>query len=77
MRELEIWFKKTGLIVNIEEKTSFHSKQMRVLLRPQIMFKNIELTYQSELRFLRVYITENQKWGTHARLLRAKLSRVV
>jgi hypothetical protein len=50
---------------------------MRVLLRPQIMFKNIDLIYQSELSFLGVYITENQKWGTHAWLLRSKLCKVV
>jgi hypothetical protein len=41
---------------------SFHSKQMRVPLRPQTIFKNIEITYQSELRFLGIYITENLKW---------------
>jgi hypothetical protein len=56
---------------------SFHSKQMRVPLRSQIIFKNIEITYQSELRFLWIYITENIKWGAHARLLRAKLCKVL
>jgi hypothetical protein len=55
---------KNNLIINIEKKTftmSFHSKQMRVPLRSQIIFKNMEITYQSELRFLGIYITENLK----------------
>jgi hypothetical protein len=45
---------KNNLIINTEKTfaMSFNSKQMRVLLRPQIIFKNIEITYQSELRFL-------------------------
>jgi hypothetical protein len=56
---------------------SFNSKQMRVLLRQQIIFKNTEITCQSELRFLGIYITENLKWGAYVRLLRAKLCKVV
>jgi hypothetical protein len=47
MRELEIWFERNN------------PKQMRVPLRSQIHFKTIEITYQSELRFLGIYITEN------------------
>jgi hypothetical protein len=48
------------------EKTfvmSFHSEQMRVLLRPQIIFKTVEIIYQLELRFLGTYITKNLKWA--------------
>jgi hypothetical protein len=55
----------------------FHPKQKRVWLRPQINFKTIEITCQSELRFLCIYITENLKWGAHTRFLRAKLCKVV
>jgi hypothetical protein len=42
---------KNNLIIN-NEKTfamSFHSKQKRVPLRLQTIFKNIRITYQSEL----------------------------
>jgi hypothetical protein len=54
--------------MNTEKKISmaFDSKQMRVPLRTQITFKNKKITYQSELRFLGIYITENLKWGAHA-----------
>jgi hypothetical protein len=79
MRELEIWFKKK-FVINIEETfaISFYSKQMIVPLRPQIIFKNIGITSQSELRFIGMYITENnKKWGAHAVSLRAKLYKVV
>jgi hypothetical protein len=41
---------------------SFHSKQMRVLLRQQIIFKNMKITSETELRCLGIYITENLKW---------------
>jgi hypothetical protein len=62
MRGLEIWFQKNNLVIHIGKKMlSFHSKQMRVLLRTKIIFKNIEITYQSELRFIGIYIIENLK----------------
>jgi hypothetical protein len=44
---------------------SFHSKQKRVPLRLQTIFKNIRITYQSELWLLKTYITENTEWGTN------------
>jgi hypothetical protein len=50
---------------------------MRVILRPQIIIQNIDITYQSELKFLGICITENLKWGAHALLLRSKLCKVV
>jgi hypothetical protein len=79
MKQLEIWFQKNNLIINIEKTAamSFHSKHTRFSLRPQITFKNINITYQSELRFLGIYITENLTWGAHARSLRAKLCKVI
>jgi hypothetical protein len=33
------------------------------MIRPQINFKNMDITYKSELRFLGIYITENPKWN--------------
>jgi hypothetical protein len=79
MRELEVWFEKNNLIINSEKTFAvlFHPKQKRVPLRPQINFKTMEITYQSELRFLGIYITENLKWDAHTRVLRAKLCEVV
>jgi hypothetical protein len=74
MRELEIWFQKNNLIINIDKTfaMSFHSKQTRALLRAQIIFKNMEITYQSELRFLGTDITENQKMGRSCSITKSK-----
>jgi hypothetical protein len=48
-----------------------------VPLRPQTTFKNIKITYQSELIFLGIYIMENLKWGTCPQLLRSELYKEV
>jgi hypothetical protein len=40
-------------------------------------FKNIEIVYQSELRFLGIHKTETLKWCAQARVLKAKLCKVV
>jgi hypothetical protein len=79
MKELEIWFQKNNFIINTEKTfaMSFHLKQLRVPLRPKIVFKNTEIAYQSELRFLGIHMTENLKWCAHARFLKAKLCKVV
>jgi hypothetical protein len=50
---------------------------MRVPLRSRITFKNVKITYQSELIFLGIYLMENLKWGAHALLLRIKLYKVI
>jgi hypothetical protein len=42
-----------------------------------MVFKNTEIVYQSELRFVGIHVTETLKWCTHARILRAKLFKVV
>jgi hypothetical protein len=56
---------------------SFHLKQWREPSRPQIVFKNIEIGYQSELSFLGIHITETLKWNAHVRVLKAKLCKVI
>jgi hypothetical protein len=57
---------KNILIIKTERTfaMSFHSKQIRVSSRLQITSKNIKLIYQSELRFLGIYIIKNLNWGT-------------
>jgi hypothetical protein len=56
---------------------SFHLKQWREPLRPQIVFKNIEIGYQSELSFLGICMTETLKWNAHVLVLKAKLCKVI
>jgi hypothetical protein len=50
---------------------------MRFSLRLQMNFKNVKITYRSELRFLEIYIMENLTWGTHAQSLGTKLCKVI
>jgi hypothetical protein len=77
--EVETWFQKNNLIINTEKTVamSFHSKQMRLPLRPKVIFKNSEIVYKSELRFLGLCIVENLKWDAHTRTLSSKLCKVV
>jgi hypothetical protein len=79
MREVETWLQKSNLIINTEKTIamSFHSKQMRLPLRPKVIFKNLEIVCKSELRFFGFSITENLKWDAHTRALSSKLCKVV
>jgi hypothetical protein len=47
---------------------TFHSKQNRFPLRPQITFKNKYIVCNKELRFVGIYIKENLKWNAHVQL---------
>jgi hypothetical protein len=77
IEELETWFQSNNFIINTKKTSamSFHLKQWREPLRPQIVFKNIEIGYQSELSFLGM--TETVKWNAHVRVLKAKLCKVI
>jgi hypothetical protein len=61
MEELEIWFYNNNLMIKTGKTIamSFHTKQKRYPLRPQVIFKNMDIAYKSELKFLGIYITEN------------------
>ena len=60
MRQLEIWLSKNDLIVNIDKTCaiSFHPYQKYHPIKPYITFKNNEIVYKSELKFLGLSITE-------------------
>jgi hypothetical protein len=79
LEELETWFQSSNLIINTKKTSamSFHLKQWREPLRPQIVFKNIEIGYQSELSFRGIRMTETLKWNAHVRVLKAKLCKVI
>jgi hypothetical protein len=77
MRQLESWFEKNDLIVNIENTCaiSFHPHQNNYPTRPHITFKNNEITYRSEIKFLVLHITENLTWQAQFYSLCANLSK--
>jgi hypothetical protein len=78
MMELESWSYKNNLLINTEKirAVSFHTKQNRNPLKPQVTFNNMDIGYKSKLKFLGTYITENLKWNVHVRYLSQKLSKV-
>jgi len=77
MRQLEIWLGKNDLIVNIDKTCaiSFHPHQNNHPSRPRITFKNNEIAYSSELKFLGLFITETLAWHAQIHSLCASLSK--
>jgi hypothetical protein len=55
---------------------SYHTKQSKFPMRPKITYRNTDIAYKSDTKFLGIHITENLKWTTHIRLLRLQLSYV-
>jgi len=45
-------------------------------MRPKITYRNTDIAYKSDTKFLGIHITENLKWITHIRTLRLQLSKV-
>jgi hypothetical protein len=66
MRELETLFQENNLIINSVKTLamSFHSIQIKLPSRPQITFKNMDIAYKLELRFIGIYIAEKLKQDT-------------
>ena len=77
MRQLEIWLSKNDLIVNIDKTCaiSFHPYQKYHPTKPHITFKNNEIVYKSELKFLGLSITETLTWHAQIHSLSSSLSR--
>jgi hypothetical protein len=77
MKKFEYWFQKSNLMINIEKTVamSYHTKQSRFPMRPKITYRNTDVTYKSDTKFLGIHITENLKWTTHICILR-QLSKV-
>lgn len=71
MKELELWFKKNDLIINIEKTLAmfFHSSQFRLPNKPLTVFSNTLTAYKPEVMVLGIYITEYLKWDVHIRSL--------
>ena len=55
---------------------SYHRKQSRFLMRPKITYRNTDIAYKSDTKFLGIHITENLKWTTHIHILRLQLRKV-
>jgi hypothetical protein len=77
MQQLELWFHKNDLIVNTEKicAISLHSHQNQHPGRPHITFNGNKIAYNSELKFLGIFIMENLAWHVQIHSLCASLSK--
>jgi len=76
--EVEIWFNRNDLIINVSKTgvMSFHNRQSKLLVKPQVSFNKLNLEYITERKFLNIYIMETLKWNSHVQSLANKLSKV-
>ena len=53
MTELEIWFNRNDLIINISKTgiMSFHNRQVKFPIKPQVTLNKINLEYTTEVKF--------------------------
>jgi len=54
----------------------FHNRQTHVLVKPLVTFKNMNVDYTAEIKFLGIQIAVKLKWHTHVQLLAGKLCKV-
>jgi hypothetical protein len=54
---------------------SFHSWQNKNPIKPQIRFDKLDITYTSEIKFLRIHLMESLKWEAHIKALCSKLNK--
>ena len=54
----------------------FHLNKTCNSVMPKIVFKNVEISYTSEVKFLGINISYNLKWNTHIQFLCSKLNKV-
>ena len=64
MKKLEYWFQKNNLMINNGKTVamSYNTKQSRFPVRPKITYRNTDITYNSDTKFLGIHITEDLKW---------------
>jgi len=71
MTELQTWFTLNNLIVNTVKMLamSFHTPQNKKPVVPQVTFAGRYIPYNTETKFLGLYINENVKWNNHIKHL--------
>ena len=56
-----------SFIVNTDKTKAmlFHLNKTYKLVMPKVVFKNVEISYPSEFKFLGINISNNLKWNTY------------
>jgi len=67
IKQFENWFLNDSLIFNTDKTKAMllHLNKTCNLVMPKIFFKNVEIGYTSEVKFLGINISDNLKWNTH------------
>jgi hypothetical protein len=55
---------------------SFHNRQEKSSIKPQVSFNKSTLEYTAELKCLGIHITETLKWNSHIHVFVNNLSKV-
>ena len=78
MKKLDYWFQENNLMINIgiTVAMSYHTKQSKFLMRPKIDYRNTDVAYKPDIKFLGIHITKILKLTTHISILRLQLSKV-
>ena len=78
IKQFETWFSNNSIIVNTDKTKAmlFHLNKTCNLVRPKIVFKNFEISYTFEVKFLIINISNNLKWNTHIQFLCSKINKV-
>jgi len=76
MTDLQTWFTLNNLIVNTEKtlRVSFHTLQNKKYVTPQVTFAGRDIPYNSETKFLGIYLNENMKCNNHIKYLNSELN---
>jgi hypothetical protein len=58
--ELEMWCNRNDLIINVGNTgiMSFHNRQSKFPIKPQVSFNKLNLEYTAEMKFINIYIME-------------------
>jgi hypothetical protein len=69
--ELEMLLNRNDLVINVGKTgiRSFHSRQSKFLINPQVSFNKLKLEYTAEMKFLGIRITETLKWNSRVQSL--------
>jgi hypothetical protein len=77
MNKLQTWFTLNSLVVNVEKTlaVSFHTMQNKKPVLPHFIFEGRDIPYDTETKFLGIYVNKNMKWNNHTKYLSSKLNR--
>jgi hypothetical protein len=78
IKQFETWFKNNSRIINtdITKAMLFHFNKTCNLVKPNIAFKYVEISYTSAVQFLGINISNKLKWSTHLQFLCSQLNKV-